>query len=513
MRNIRIAIRPLASIECIISLAPTIAALKQKNPGASVGLIAEEVFREASHLLPALDFFSTDAEGLQVDHTIDLRGTEAFEGALENTSWKAYFQAAGALAHGNPFHQIDLLKKVAQVDTIDVNFELAPPEITQTLPDSLIEANGVRIAVCTSSLSAAEVGAALDGISQINYTAEIFLIGTVKDKRISSEIQKQWDGKLSVHDLCGHQGFSANAAALRNCDIAIVGPGVHALLSSGYGTFTICVDGTPARGPYLYPYGHGHLLLQSAVNHGVEENLSAMLKGIVDHALTANNGNVPTLDQWQEYAESLIGEYLGKVRLLATQRVEVLLKEQGSITELYQRPLLFTGSEIHDVFQAFYRLLWEHSIHERTITTYDLQILHQDTMPILCDLLKPLEQLYELGNFGKIYCGHVRESLVHGDLEKAQKESARLQEVEELVHALASTQPYFAPLAAYHRQKQNLMEVESALQLSDEMAALFTSLQNRVLVMLDLARSLFHTVFENESTLESTAGEEGQSNG
>lgn len=513
MRNIRIAVRPLSSVECVVSLAPTIAALKQKYTGASVGLIAEEYFREASHLLPELDFFATEEEGVQADQVIDLRGAEVIEGAQENVDWKAYLQMATSLERGNPFHQIDLLRKVAQVDTIDVNFELAAPEATQNLPDALLEANGVRIAVCTASLSAEEVEAILEGVSQLNGPAEVFLIGTVKDKRVSSQLQKTWDGKLSIHDLCGHQSFSANAAILRNSDIAMVGPGVHALLSSGYGTFTICIDENPARGPYHYPYGHGHLLIQRAVNHTVTTSLTPIIKGIVNYALSANSGNVPTLEQWQEFADSLIFEFLGKVRLMATQRIEVILKDQGSITELYQRPLLFTGSEIYDLLQTFYRLLWEHSLQQRSITTYDLQILHQDSMPILCDMLKPLEQLYELGNFGKVYSGYVRESLSAGDIEKAQRESERLQEIEELIHALVGTQPYFAPLCAYHQQRQNLMDAENPLQLSDEMASLFSDLQSRVLVMLDLARSLFHTVFENESALDATSSEEGKNHG
>lgn len=514
MKNIRIAIRPLPTQECVIGLAPAIAALKKKYPGSAVGLVASEHLREASLLLPDLDFFVTDAEGTNADRTFDLCGDEALENAEESTDWKAYARIAGGLAEGNPYHLIDLLRKASLVDTVDVNFELALPESNESLPEALGKIGGLRVALCTGSLSQEAIEGVLDGLATFaGNGTEVFLLGTVKDKRVSSVVATKWDGKLSVHDLCGRQSLAMNAAILRGCDISVVGPGLHSLISAGYGTFTLCVDEAPDRGPLLYPYGHGHLVIQKASAGNFAETLSPFLREIINHALTANSGNVPSLEQWQEFADSMIFSYLGKIRLLATQRIEVLFRDSGSFTELHLRPLLFTGAEMHDVMLTFYRLLWEHSLSGRAITTYDLQVLHLDTAPRLCELLKPLEQLYELGNFGRTYSGYVRESLSKGDLPRATHESERLQEVEELVHALASTQPYLLPLCNFHTERQRLMNNENALELADEMTSLFSGLQNRVLVLLDLAKSLFHTVFENESALAASSVVEADPNG
>lgn len=510
MKNARIAIRPLPTPECVASLAPTIAALKLRNPNSSVGIIAEENLREASHLLPELDFFATEADATPCEQVIDLRGTERYEDSADHAAWKTYLLSSPEIPSGNPYHLVDLLKKCASIDTIDANFELSLPSDVTGLPTALSNPSGVRVAVCAASLSAEELDATLEGLSQLSSAAEVFLLGTVKDKKISSQLGSRWDGRLNLHDLCGHEGLLGQAAVLRACDITVTGPGLSAILSSGFGTFTICVDDSPVRGPLHYPYGHGHLVIQRSGPHSAASSLAPFLKEIITHAVTANSGSVPTLEQWQEFADSMIFHYLGKVRLLALQRIEIVFKDSGSFTELYLRPLLFTGAELHDVLHTFYRLLWEHSLGNRTITTYDLQVMHQDTMPLLCDLLKPLEQLYELGNFGRIYSGYVRDSLAAGDVARAQHESKRLQEVEELVQALVSTQPALSALFAYHRQAQKMMESDTPLQLADEMASLFGGLQSRVLVLLDLAKSLFHTVFENESA--SSAGK-ADSNG
>jgi hypothetical protein len=504
MKKSRIAIRPIPTPECVVSLAPAISALKKKHPGAAVGLVADEHLREASHLLPELDFFATEAENTHADHVIDLMGADRFDDSAEHPGWKAYLLAARGTAFANPYHLADLLKKTADVDTVDVNFELAIPEPPEALPEALVNAGGVRVAVCAASLGAEAVEAVLTGLARLPSPAEVFLLGTVKDKRVSSPASAAWDGKLNVHDLCGRQSLLAHAAVLRGCDLTIAGPGLSSVLSAGYGTFTVCVDESADHAPLLYPYGHGHLVVQRANSGEFGETLASFVQEIVNHALTANSGSVPTLEQWQAFADAMIFGYLGKIRLMATQRIEIVFKDTGSFTELYQRPLLFTGSEIEDVLGTFYRLLWEHALGGRTITTYDLQVLHTDTMTKLCDLLKPIEQLYELGAFGRTYSGYVRESLSAGDIERAKHESARLQEVEELMQALTSAHPSLLSLYAVFRQEQRLLEGATPLALAEEMASLFESLQARVLVLLDLAKSLFHTVFENESALNST---------
>jgi hypothetical protein len=478
-----------------------------------VGIVADENLREASYLLPELDFFATEAEDTHADEVIDYRGSESFEDSAEDIGWKACLLAANDLRLSSPFHLADLLKKVAKVDAVDVNFELALPSSTPPLPDELAKATGVRIGVCTSSLSQEEIESALEALSQVCAPIEIFLLGTLKERKLTSSVNAKWDGRLNIYDLSGQLGLVGQAAVLRTCDINVVGPGLSAILSSGFGTFTVCIEKDATQGPFLYPYGHGHLVIQRAEGHPFSTVLSSFLTPLITFTLSANSGNVPTLEQWQEFADSMIVEHLGKIRLLGTQRIETLFQDSGSLTELYQRPLLFTGSELHDIIQTFYRLLLEHSLSHRTITTFDLQILHQDAMPQLCQLLKPLEQLYELANFGQTYSKFAKESLSKGDVIRARQESARIQEVEELMQALVSNQPYLRLLYATFRQEQHLLVAESPIMLAGEMADLFSQLQERVLVLLDLAKSLFHTVLENESAVNHSATERADSNG
>ncbi|MGZ3694375.1 MAG: hypothetical protein ACXWQO_09340, partial [Bdellovibrionota bacterium] len=417
----------------------------------------------------------------------------------EALGWKIYTEALSAA--GNPYHHVDLLRKIISADLVDVNFELLSPQANDSeLPASLLSGEeGLRIAICVGSLETAELEAILQGISALSFSREVFLVGTIKDKKKSSEVISHWDGQLAIHDLCGRLSLNGWAQVMRTADVCLTSPGSSALMSSGYGTFVVCFDNNPARGPLHYPYGHGHLVVQAAAGQDFCASLALVTGDILSYAVSANSGSVPTLDQWQSFADARLEHYLSKIRLHATQRIETILGEGKSLTEMYLRPLVYLGSEAGDVMETFYRLLWEHSLNARTLTSNDIEILHQDTIGSLRSLLTPLEKLFELSRFGGNYCLLTKQALAAGNIERAQEESAKLQEVEELIGNIGNAFPLLSPLTSFHVKCQSHIPDLDALSLADEMSEVFSDLQSRVLVMLDLAKTLFHTTFQKES--------------
>lgn len=512
MKIQKVAIKPESSLEALLCLPTTIAAIREKHPGATVGIIGEECFREASRLVPGVDFYRTEISPTDSHTLYDFSNFSGESWGEESLNWKAYSQGCSTIPSCNPYHQIDLLRKSAGAEEIDVNFELLAPSVDESdLPPSLTSGESLRIGICAASLSINQLQSILEGISQLTVSVSVHLIGTVSEKRKSAVLLSAWDGRLAIIDLCGRQTLAASAATYRLCDIAFTGPGSSSLLSSGYGTFTICVDEN--RNPLHYPYGHGHLIIQHTESEEFFRALSGITTEIVNYALTGNSGNIPSLDQWRAFADERIDNYLSRLRLLATQRVEVLLTGGGSFTELYLRPLLFLGSEAGDVLQSFYRLLWEHSLSERSVTTFDLEILEQDSLPSLAACLKPMEQLYELANFGRTYSLYILSSLKSGDMKRARHESEKLQETENLMFSLGKSFEALAPLCAFHDKRQRLIPVTEPTELAEQMSQQFSEMQARVLVLLDLAKSLFHTTLQNEAALAAPASERGQTNG
>lgn len=508
MKTNRIAIRPENSLESILSLPCAVAALKSAYPDAEVGLVADDCHREAAALVPGLAFVENQVEGPWLK-LFDLREREtAFH---ESTEWKSYTQSCTVLAQTNPYHRVDLWKKLVREDQRESNFELLPADLSgKTLPEELLDDSFLRIAVCTASLGIDELRVIVEGLSRVDVRARVFLLGTVPQRRKSTILVSAWQETMNLVDLCGKLCLSETAEAVRLCDIVITGPGSTALLSSGYGTFTVCVD--QAGNPFHYPYGHGHLVVQPASSEQLQP-VGALVTELVTFAVTGNGGTLPTLEQWRSFADMQVDNYLGRLRLLGTQRIETLLGDSGSFTELHLRPLIFLGCDIGDTSRAFYRLLWEHHLEGRTITTHELDLLQEDTVAQLCEELKPLQQLYELANFGRVYSSHVAKALAENNIEKAQAESARVQEVEDLLHQLAEAQAFLAPLCGFHARHQMLIPECTPVEMAHRMEQLFLSIQSRVTVLLDLARSLFHTTAHNETTLSEASDEGGSFHG
>lgn len=511
MNKKRISIR-VSDPQSLICAAPTLTALKLRFPDFDVGFSAPESIREASTLVPGSDFFVSEKNTANNDNEMIIDLT-AGSGGLDQESprWKAYLEAIQTCDMGNPYHKLDLFRKVAQVDQIDVNFELLSPTPNESISQSL-EHGGLKIGLCVTTLSQLTLQSTIQSLSELPFPCVIYLLGTIKDRRTSNELVKTVLPNGKIFDLCGHLSLAGNAQMFHGVDMAIAGPGLSALLSSGYGTFTLCLDENPEKGPLHYPYGHGHLIFQSH-SGASSDDFAPIVKECAAHAVIGQGGTLPSLEQWQEFADDRLAGYLSKIRIMGTQRVETILSEEESYTELSLRPLLYLGAEYYDVIQTFYRLLWEHSLNQRTITTQDLQIMHQDTLPALCQLLKPLEKLYELANFGCTYSNFIRDSLLHGNLERAKVESKRLEEVEGLIQSVGSTYSALKLLCVFHNRLQDLLTDENPIELAAEMAQVFTELKSRVLVFLDLEKSLFHTTFHSEASLVTAAGEKGISDG
>jgi hypothetical protein len=494
MKKNRINIRPEGSLEAIVSLGPVIQALKKGNPDAEFSIVAEDCFREAAALVPGVDSFSTSVP--DGEELYDFSHSPGESWGRESVDWKAYLQGCAPLI-ANPYHQIDLLRKCAELDQTDVNFDLMAPSLEEgAVPETVSGGDSLRIALCASSLSINELQSVLEGISRLEIPAVVHMLGTVPDRRKSSLLLSAWEGRVHLVDLCGRQALAQMAETLRLCDITIAAPGVSALISSGYGTFTICVD--ESRNPLHYPYGHGHLIVQHTDSEEFFPALSRLTTDIVHFALRGNGGNIPSLGQWQEFADERMDNFLSRVRFFATQRIEVL-EGESSFTELYLKPLIYLGAEYEDVLRSFYRLLWENSLRGRNVEAGDLEILHQNAMNRLCSDLKPLEQLYEIANFGRTFSLYVKDSLTKADQTKAQQDAMKLQETEELVHAMGRSTSALAPLALHHEKRQRLLPEIDPIELSAQMSQQFADMQSRVLVLLDLSKTLFHTTLQNEA--------------
>jgi len=320
-------------------------------------------------------------------------------------------------------------------------------------------------------------------------------LGSLKDKTKSTEIISSLETNLSEFcvDLTGKLSFELTAGFLQVIDILISRENELIQLAAGHGTFTINIKNHDDFFPDSSAYNHGHLLLCTIDD--------LFLKNILAEALNftakINNGNVPTAEQWQNYCDSAFDYYAGKVHVFITQK---------NYTESTLLPLLYLGAEHSDCMRAFYKLLWLNEIEAKNEVIYGIDIFHETTIKKLTQLLKPLEQIYELAAFGQRYCNLVKKDLVQRNFESAKKNSNKLQEVDELLDLLADNNHDLIPIINYFQVSQSQITTVDPIATAVETTKHYLSLQNHTLILLELCETVFNKIHNMEKIHTATGG-------
>lgn len=527
MGNSKIAVIQCDGVEALLSSAPSFTSLKKRFPDSDLHLITTRSCLELSEFLGDVSSASVVEDALKMEF-IDVVCLGAKEESQEaarhwkyrrpSDDWACYLLTENGHGAFSPYPILEIYRNLGEFTYDEIDYALLPSEAANgSVTQYLFEAPHIKLLVSVSAFADQEsLRLFCEAVDRKNLNVGIYLIGTVKHRKLSKEFldATNFSTKTRVVDLCGRLSCRETAAMAFLADIVISGPECLALLSSGFGTFTICLDGCEAHNPLLYPYGHGHLILQTKAA-GVSmtaQALGDLLAGMVSNAILGAEGNVPNVHEWQEYFDSKIDDLLGKCRIFATQRVQSQYGEWFK-TDLHLKPLLFTGAEFSDCMRGFYYLLWENSLNSLQATSYDLDPLHTDALTQLSATLKPLEQLFELGGFGVKYVEHVKQHITDKDLDLAKKESGKLEEVDRLIQLLKNTNPYLSPICDFYFMSQGRLETDNPLLLSDQIADCYRILQHHVLVLLDLQKSIFETAYARESRLQLSVVAEDPSNG
>jgi hypothetical protein len=408
----------------------------------------------------------------------------------EDADWLTVFDGSLQAGPCNPYHRIDLLRKIAGLDSEDTEFSL--PTFSDTddeLPAQLFVGAGPKIGICLSSLDVEDAKAAIAEVFRSKPGCEVFLLGTLTDKRKSQlllEIEEKNADRM--FDLCGRMSPRALARVLQLCDLAILGAGASALLASGYGTFCVCIQRQELN--LDLPYGHGHIILrpEDQWNPEIFANLLGEILSFVFQSQSPPDDNA-----WIDFAEARLHNYLGRIRLFQQQRIELRFSGGSFTLEMYQKPLIYFGANYLDAVRCLHRLMWEKTIADRTITTQELSILHDETIPLLSHELSNLKNLCELASFGLQYSLQVGRALERGDIAQAKIQSEKLQEVEDLLHSIGAKSVLCLPMTTFHQTRQAMLPNTMPLQLALEMQDQFSNLKLRGIIVLDLVQNLFRS--------------------
>ncbi len=417
---------------------------------------------------------------------------------LEN-DWDAYIAQLQTSTQYNPFHRVELLRNSANQIGIESDFELVAPTDLQIGISKYFQGEHIKLGIALDGQNPEELRAAIQSILQLDLRLKIYLLGTVKDRRLSNTLMESIASPSRVVELTGRLGLGQTAAFAQACDIVIAVPGLFTTMAAGFGTFCIALDSTQGESCINYPYGHGHLIVQR--NHAAlsTTEFGDLIADLVAHAVLGAEGNIPNQANWENYFDGRVDSILGKVRVFITQRVQEALSDGSTRTDLKLHPLLFTGATSNDCLRSFYRLLWEQTLSGYNISTHEVDILEEQTLGTLTTLLTPMEQLCELTLFGQKYTSMVAANIASGELDTAKLNSNRLQELDDLIGVFANTHPYLAPICQYLFIRHGQSRAATVPEIASELAAAYRGAQLQVLILLDLYKSLFQNTYDQET--------------
>jgi len=222
--------------------------------------------------------------------------------------------------------------------------------------------------------------------------------------------------------------------------------------------------------------------------------LGALLSEIIAHAITQNNGNMPTPQQWQAFCDGRIEEHIGKIRIHLTAPTSIN-SEKGTKTSLQLLPLLFSGYTSNDMWREFHRSIWE-NILDDTETNHNKTDLKEDAITALSSITPSIEALSKACAFGMRYTNSIRDAIIDGTLPTAQEHSAKLQEIDELILSLSESECRIGSFINYFFVNQEQIFDIDPLAVSEKMLLCYTLLSHQAMMVLDLYRKLLCRINE-----------------
>ncbi|NUM87897.1 MAG: hypothetical protein HUU37_01710 [Bdellovibrionales bacterium] len=503
-----IAIVQLDGSAELIASAPAVLAIRDRHPKSRIHLVTSRRLLEVADLISGIDHVA--ASGAAAPEKIDLLVNLGFTGEsllaaqrlaspecigprlnqdsaiILDDGWSRYHEAVVPAGHVNPFHRAEILASVAGLQWRDPDFALScrAEEALGAASRFFSNEPHIKVAVTPGALRYDECRELVTLLRNSGFRLRFYFLGILKDRqKISSLIRELGPDGDCCANLAGELGLRDTALLSQGCDVMIAPPGTEALLSSGFGTLTICPMERDERSLLDLPFGQGHLCVQAEAEG---QSRGGVIAEAVAHAITANGGNPPTFSQWRNFFDTRIDEHIGKTRVFLTARSVVEDVGSGAKSELRLFPLVFSGANLEDSSLLFSRIQWESVLNEIHVSERSLEHPQESTLTALQALAKPLGHLSELAIYGQRSASLVANHIQNNRPEEANKEANKLQEIDELIRSISRSAPILAPISSYFFINQSQIHDVEPMGVAEKMRLCYVLLQHQAMLMIDL---------------------------
>lgn len=175
-----------------------------------------------------------------------------------------------------------------------------------------------------------------------------------------------------------------------------------------------------------------------------------------------------------------------KVTDLNLTKVNINMSSTNNLGQLTLKNLNRSEKNIKDTFRDFYNVIWSY-----TFTQLEPEMptpaLGNMTKAALNDIKKPVENLYELAEFGKKYSRFIIEEISNNtpNLKSIKSYSLKIDEIDRLLDILSTASPLLSPIVDYAKVAKSNLYGGNIVELTESAFYIYQEISNTTSIIYD----------------------------
>lgn len=181
--------------------------------------------------------------------------------------------------------------------------------------------------------------------------------------------------------------------------------------------------------------------------------------------------------------------------------VNIYKTSTNNIGQLVLQNVLHSDLEIKDLFRDFYNLIWSFTLNQ-VEPNMKMQNISKDCLQTLSALKKPIENLYELAEFGKKYTRFILEEISNHtpNIKSIKMYSQKIDEIDRLLDILATATPLLAPVVDYAKVSKSNLIGNNIVALTEATFYIYQEISNSSSILYDFTSKFIPTTTTKTST-------------
>lgn len=180
-----------------------------------------------------------------------------------------------------------------------------------------------------------------------------------------------------------------------------------------------------------------------------------------------------------------------KVTDLNLAKVNIFQTTSNNLGQLVLKNILRTEKSAKEVFRDFYNVIWSYSFTQLE-PQLNIPQISSSTRTALESLKKPVENLYELSEFGKKYSRFIIEEISNNtpNVKSIKSYSLKIDEIDRLMDILSTASPILSPVVDYAKVAKSNLYGGNIVELTESAFYVYQEISNTTSILYDFLNKI-----------------------